>query len=212
MTLVLPEAQGATRLVLVRHAEPEESAAGRCYGRLDVALSDQGRRQAEELAALLSPLPPAAVYSSPLRRALETAAPIAAARGLSPIVHDGLRELDFGEVEGMRFEDIAVERPALFRSWMDAPAEVSFPGGESLPELRDRALAAASEIRLGHEGETVAVVAHGGVVRVVLGDALGLSDGAIFRLDQAYGAVSVVDWLGGTPVVRAVNVAYTRAR
>ncbi len=195
-----------TRLVLVRHAEPDQSALGRCYGRLDVPLSLAGRAQAEELGASLAGLSPAAVYASPLARALETARPIAAAFGLEPVVHDGLRELDFGELEGMRYEEIAAERPALFRAWMERPAEVRFPGGESLAELRARSLAAVDEIRDRHEGQIVAVVSHGGVLRVVLADALGLPDGALFRLHQAYGGVSVVDWVEGTPVVRAVNL------
>ena len=195
-----------TRLVLVRHAEPDQSALGRCYGRLDVPLSPAGRRQAEELGASLTGLSPAAVYASPLARALETARPIAAAFGLEPVVHDGLSEIDFGELEGMRYEEIAAERPALFRVWMERPAEVRFPGGESLAELRARSLAAVDEIRERHEGEIVAVVSHGGVLRAVLADALGLPDGALFRLHQAYGGVTVIDWVEGTPVVRAVNL------
>jgi alpha-ribazole phosphatase len=203
--LVLPEQGRATRLVLVRHAEPEESARGRCYGSLDVALSPAGRRQAAALARSLAELPLAAVYTSPLVRARETGRPIAVARGLELRVHGDLRELDFGELEGMRYEDVARDRPELFHAWMDEPAGVRFPGGESLTELRGRVLPAFDEIRGRHEGQAVAAVAHGGVVRAVLADALGIADGAIFRLDQAYGGVSVVDWIEGVPVVRAMN-------
>ena len=73
-------------------------------------------------------------------------------------------------------------------------------------------LAAAAEIRSRYDGEAVAIVAHGGVVRVVLADALGLADEAIFRLGQSHGGVSVVDWLEEAPVVRLVNaVLYSRA-
>jgi probable phosphoglycerate mutase len=145
------------------------------------------------------------VYASPLSRALDTARPIAAAHGLTPLTHSGLQELDFGEFEGYAYERIEAERPDLFRQWLDGPAGVRFPGGESLAEVRERVLAAVGEIRMGHEGEAVAVVAHGGVLRVVLADALGLRDEAIFRLDQAFGGVSVVDWLEDVPLVRAVN-------
>jgi alpha-ribazole phosphatase len=203
--LALPEQGNATRLVLVRHAEPDESARGRCYGRLDVALSPAGRRQAAALASTFAELPLAAVYTSPLERARETGRPIAAAQGLEPRVHAGLRELDFGALEGMRYEDVAAQHPELFRGWMDELDGVHFPGGESLAELRARVLSAIDEIRGRHEGEAVAVVAHGGVARVVLADALGIPDGALFRLDQAYGGVSVVDWVEGVPLVRVVN-------
>lgn len=203
--LVLPAQSGATRLVLVRHAATEESARGRYYGRSDVQLSTEGRAHAKALAAALQGLPLAAVYASPLSRALDTARPIAAAMGLAPLVHRGLLELDFGELEGLAYKEIEAEHPDLFRRWLDRPAGVRFPGGESLAEVAERVLAAVSEIRARHDEETVAVVAHGGVLRVVLADALGLQDEALFRIDQAFGAVSVVDWLEGVPLVRAVN-------
>lgn len=203
--LALPERGEATRIVLVRHAETEESARGRCYGRLDVRLSQRGLQQAEALAASLAGLGLAAVYASPLARALDTARPIAAAHGLEPSVLDALAELDFGEVEGLRVDEMEAERPELFRAWMDDTAQVRFPGGEGLADLRGRVLPALVEIRARHERQAVAVVAHGGVIRVVLADALGLGDGALFRLDQAEGGVSVVDWLDGVPLLRVAN-------
>jgi alpha-ribazole phosphatase/probable phosphoglycerate mutase len=203
--LALPEQGDATRVVLVRHTETEESARGRCYGRLDVGLSPRGLRQAKALADALAGLPLAAVYSSPLARALDTARSLAAARALEPTVLEALAELDFGDLEGLTYDEIGAERPELFRAWMDEPALVRFPGGESLADLRARVLPALEQIRGRHERESVAVVAHGGVIRVVLADVLGLQDGALFRLDQAEGGVSVVDWLGGVPLLRAAN-------
>jgi alpha-ribazole phosphatase len=203
--LALPERGEETRVVLVRHAETEESARGRCYGRLDVQLSQRGLHQAEGLAAWLAGLRLAAVYASPSSRALETARPIAAAHGLEPSVLDALAELDFGEVEGLRFDEIEAERPELFRAWMDDPGQVRFPGGEGLADLRRRVLPALAEIRARHDRQAVAVVVHGGVIRVVLAEALDLEDGALFRLDQAEGGVSVVDWLDGVPLLRVAN-------
>jgi alpha-ribazole phosphatase len=203
--LALPERGEATRVVLVRHAETPESARGRCYGRLDVPLSQRGLHRAEALAASLARLGLAAVYASPLARALDTARPIAAAHGLEPSVVDALAELDFGEVEGLRFDEIEAERPELFRAWMDDPAQVRFPGGEGLADLRGRVLPALAEIRARHERQAVGVVAHGGVIRAVLAEALDLEDGALFRLDQAEGGVSVVDWLDGVPLLRVAN-------
>lgn len=203
--LTLPDRGAATRVVLVRHAETEESARGRCYGRLDVQLSPLGLRQAQALAASLADIALAAVYASRLSRALDTARPIAAAQGLEPVVLAALGELDFGEVEGLSYDEIEAERPELFRAWMDDPARVIFPGGESLADLRARVLPALAELRARHDREAVAVVAHGGVVRVVLAEALGLEDGALFRLDQAAGGVSIVDWLDGVPLVRLMN-------
>ena len=145
----------------------------------------------------------ATVVSSPARRALETAAALG-----TPEVDERLRELDFGELEGRTYEEIERERPELFARWMRTPTEVRFPGGEGFEDLRERAVAAAAELRARHDGGTVAVVTHGGVVRALLADALGLPSAAIFRLDVGYARVSVVDWFDGdAPVVRLVNGA-----
>ena len=203
--LGLRDSGGATRLVLVRHAETEERARGLCVGRLDVPLGKAGHRQAERLAAALADEQLAAVYTSPLARARDTAGPIGAAQGVEPVVVGALLELDFGELEGLPFERIEAEHPALFLAWMETPDEVRFPGGESLEDLRARVLPAVARLRARHDGGAVAVVAHAGVLRVILAEALGLTGAALFRLDQSAGGVSVVDWVGGIPVVRVVN-------
>jgi alpha-ribazole phosphatase/probable phosphoglycerate mutase len=194
-----------TRLVLVRHAEPSEDVRGRCYGRLDVGLSERGREQAEIAAEKLMALGPAAIYVSPLRRARETAAPFAARRNLSPIVDERLREIDFGAFEGLTWEEARSRDPAVYDAWMTRPTTVTFPGGESWTALRERALAVRHEIVTRHAASTVALVTHGGVTRALLAHALGLGDAHVFRVDQAYGAISVVDEIDGTPVVRLLN-------
>ena len=205
--LRLPPQDGATRLLLIRHLEPVRSVHGRAYGSLDAPLSALAREQAAKLAQALDGVRLDAVYTSPLRRALETATPLAVQRKLVPVVHEGLREIDFGEIEGSRYEEVEKDRPDLFRSWMTHPTGVSFPGGESFAELRLRALGAAEEIRVRHRGCAVALVAHGGVTRAIVAASLSMPDEALFRLDQAYGAVGVVDWLGETPVLRVLNAS-----
>jgi alpha-ribazole phosphatase len=210
--IALPERRGATRLVLVRHGEPDESMHGRCYGSLDVPLSAAGLRRAAAVGETLRDHEVEAVYSSSLQRAFDTARAVASAHGLEAIPRDALRELDFGELEGMSHEEIASEHPELYRFWMEDPSKVRFPGGEALSDLRARVLPEVAGIRERHAGQAVAVVAHGGVVRVVLADALELPDTAFFRLDQPYGALSVVDWIEGVPVVRVAGaVLYSPA-
>jgi alpha-ribazole phosphatase len=204
--LRLPPQDGATRLLLIRHLEPDRSVHGRAYGSLDAPLSALARDQAAKLAQALDGVRLDAVYTSPRRRALETATPLAVQRQLVPVVHEGLREIDFGEIEGSRYEEVEKDRPDLFRSWMSHPTGVSFPGGESFADLRLRVLGAAEEILARHPGSAVALVAHGGVTRAIVAASLSMPDEALFRLDQAYGAVSVVDWFGEAPVVRALNV------
>lgn len=185
-----------TRIVLIRHAEPDDDARGRCYGRLDVGLSEPGRTHARRLSRLASDV----VYTSPRRRARETAEVLG-----SSLVDERLRELDFGELEGRTYDEIAVERPDLYRRWMEEPTRVRFPGGEGFADLRARACAALADIRAAHDGEVVAVVTHGGVVRACLAEALGLPDERIFALDVGYCRASVIDWFDGDAVVRLVN-------
>jgi alpha-ribazole phosphatase len=185
------------RLILIRHAEPVEDMRGRCYGSLDVGLSSEGLRNAQRLAGLECN----AVYSSPRIRALDTARAITG----DVRIDDDLRELDFGELEGRTYDEIAASEPELYRAWMECPTTVTFPGGESFALLKKRALAALDRIRAAHE--TAVVVTHGGIIRAALAEWLSMPDEAIFRLDQSYCGISVVDWFGEIPIVRLVNGA-----
>jgi alpha-ribazole phosphatase len=200
-----------SRLLLVRHAQPEEEARGRCYGTLDVGLSVRGQRKAQLLARTLDRVPLAAIYTSPRRRAVGTAGPLASVQGLTPIVDEALREIDFGDFEGRSYEEIERSHPELYRRWMETPTLVRFPGGENYERLRVRALAAMEAIRARHPGETAMVVSHGGVLRAMLADCLSMPSEAIFRLDQAYGAISIVDWVDSVPLVRLLNAQPTMA-
>lgn len=189
-----------SRLILVRHAEPQDDMRGRCYGSLDVGLSPAGRAHAAELAARLAALEYDVVYSSPRLRARETAEPAAAVRGVELVVDDELRELDFGELEGRTYDEIAASEPELYRAWMETPTEVTFPGGESYADLKVRAVGALRRI-----DRAALVVTHGGVIRAGLAEWLSLPDDAIFRVDQRYCGVTIVDFIDGAPLVRLVN-------
>jgi alpha-ribazole phosphatase len=194
-----------SRLVLVRHAAPSDEARGRCYGSLDVGLSALGRAQAAELARALAGSEHDAVVSSPRLRATETARPLARALGLEVRVDDRLREIDFGELEGRTYEEIERSQPELFRAWMETPTSVRFPGGESYADLRGRTVAALDEARRAHA--STLVVTHGGVIRAGLAAWLELPDHAVFRIDQRYCGVTVVEWLEGMPLVRMLNAS-----
>jgi broad specificity phosphatase PhoE len=193
-----------TRLALCRHGEPE-GAKGRFCGALEVALSADGHRQAEALAAALPSLDPVAVYTSPARRAVETARPIAAQLGIAAAIEPGLRELDFGEADGLRYEEAAARWPALYAEWQHAPTRVCFPGGEEFAGFRTRALAAVARAQARHPDASVVVVTHAGVIRALLANWLAIPDEALFRIDQSYGCINIVEWVDGSPIVRRVN-------
>lgn len=193
-----------TRLVLVRHTEPHEEVHGRCYGVTDCELSEAGSIHAQQLGEAFAGRTFDALYSSPLRRALATAAPLGRVLGLEPIPVDDLREIDCGELEGLTWAEVTSRYPELF-AWNKVPVGFRFPGGESYADLVERAMHAVGTIRDRHAGETIAVVAHGGVIRSVLTAVLGMSEADLFRISLSYGGISVVDWIDGAPVVRLVN-------
>ena len=202
-TLALPDVT-ATRIVLVRHGEPEESVRGRCYGRLDVGLSARGREQVRRAKHLLTDVPFTTVYSSPRRRAIESAGLLAADRA-GVTVDERLREIDFGIFEGLTYDEIARRFPGQYEEWMKRPTDVAFPGGETFAAMAARVRDAFDDLRRTHTGQVIVVVSHGGVNRIALATALDLNLSRIFRLDQAYACVNVVDYFAHEPVVRLVN-------
>jgi alpha-ribazole phosphatase/probable phosphoglycerate mutase len=193
------------RLLLVRHAETEASARGRCYGSLDVGLSPLGRSQCAALAAVMAVERVAAVVASPRLRAVETARAIAEPHRLKVRQDADLRELDFGELEGRTYDEIAATLPELYAAWMTHPTGVRFPGGECYDDLKERALRAVATARERLDGRTAVLITHGGIVRAVLADVLGVPDERIFRIAVDPASVSVVEWLDGVPVVLCVN-------
>lgn len=201
----MQDVRANTRLLLIRHAEPEAEARGRCYGTLDIGVSDEGLRQADRLARALAEVGLAAIYTSPRRRALQTASALGRVHGLAPIVDERLCEIDFGDFEGRTYEEIEREHPDLFRRWMETPTEIEFPNGESYERFKARALLALASILDNHRRDTVAVVSHGGIARAILADCLSIPNAGLFRIDQSYGAISMVDWIDGVPIVRLIN-------
>lgn len=202
----LPEGVTA-RIILIRHGEPEAAAKGRCYGKLDVGLSERGKTQIESIALKIAEFEIAAIYSSPQVRARESARVIAQKCGLFVEIENDFAELDFGDFEGLAYDEVERRFPEIYRKWMTAPTEVEFPNGESFAQMQARVLRAANNLRQRHEGETCLFVSHGGVNRIILAEALGIENKNIFRLAQSFAAMNVIDFYGAFPVVNAMNFA-----
>jgi len=193
------------RLVLVRHGEPVHAAKGRCYGRLDIGLSDVGRTQIQAKLCLIRSFRAVALYASPLKRAVESAAIVGVCLGLQPAVSSELQEINFGCFEGLTYSEIERLYPKEFTLWMERPSEIKFPEGESFAEVKARVLKFKEFLLNTHEGKTVILVSHGGTNRIMLAEALGILDHMSFRIDQAYAAVNIIDYFQGSPIVRLVN-------
>ena len=161
----------------VRHGESEWNAEDRLCGRTDVALSDEGRRQAARLAERLRGLSPAALYTSPLRRTVETAEIIVAGAGLKPIVNERLIELNYGAWEGMTFAEIMELDGDAYRAWDADPGTVAPPDGESGEQALARVVPFLDELAVRHPAERdhVVVVSHKTICRLIACHVLGLA-------------------------------------
>jgi alpha-ribazole phosphatase len=194
-----------TLLWLIRHPEPAASAKGRCYGSLDIGLSPNGAGQAHSIAAALAGEPFSAIYTSPRRRCTETARVLSGACPCPVRDVEALREMDFGSFEGRSYDEIAALYPDLYRQWMVHPTETQFPGGENFRQMFTRVLEATRRLVERHHGESIAVVTHGGAIRIILADMLGIPSRNTFRIGQRHGALNLIRYIEDVPIVELMN-------
>ena len=195
----------STWLYLIRHGEVERAPDGRFFGSTDVELSATGVVQVDALARQLAREPIDAVYASDLARARRSAEPLASARGVTPTIVPALREMAMGRWEGLTFREIREREPDAVRQWLADLVTFPFPGGENVLDLRTRVMPALGEILARHAGRRVAIVAHGGVNRVILCEALGMPLGHLLRLAQDYAAWSLLEYRDGGAVLHTLN-------
>ncbi len=158
----------ATWVYLVRHGETVWNAEGRLCGSTDVPLSDEGLRQAQKVAERLASVPLAAVYTSPLQRARQTAEAIASAHRLPVREEPDLREVDYGEWEGLKVAEVAERFPEMERQRREEPLRFAAPNGEPMASFAERVIAAIQRIVASHPDECICVVAHQTVNRFIL--------------------------------------------
>lgn len=183
-----------TTIWLVRHGETERSVAQRFNGRDDVALTDRGRQQCRDLAQQLAHERIDAVYASPLRRCLETAALLIGERVL-PIQPDfGLIEIDYGAWEGKTYQEARELDPQLYADWEQNPDRLAPPGGETGEAVAQRALAAVRAIVKRSLGQTILIVAHKTVNRLLLASIQGDPLREYRSIPQELGALSRLEW------------------
>lgn len=193
------------RLILLRHGETDWNREGRSQGTTDNGLNARGRRQAAELARALRAESIVALYSSPLRRALETAALVAEPHGLPVLREEGLRELDQGELEGMTPTQIETLYPGFLAQWREDAASVRIPGGESLPELQERAWASIRRIAERHPKGVVVAVGHNLTNRAILCRVLRLALSSFRSIGQAVATMNVLEFRDGRATLALLN-------
>ncbi len=184
-----------TRVFLVRHGATVLSAEDRFAGATDVELSAEGVEQAERLASRLAGEPLVAVYTSPLKRSVSTAAILARPHGMTPLVREGLREIHHGRWEGLRRSEIEARYPDEFAMWESDPFTFAPEGGEPGVAVMARALPVLREIVGQHLGRSVAIVSHKATIRLLISSLLGMDPrGYRDRLDQSPACLNVLDF------------------
>jgi len=170
-----------TKLMLIRHGDTDWNAEEIFRGHADVALNESGIKQAELLATYLEDVPLEVVYSSPLKRALKTAEIITVSHHIDVITAPELVDFDYGEWQGLSHDTVKEDYKALYDEWLNNPHLVKVPKGESLDDVRERALSLVDRILTNHEG-TVALVSHRVVGKVLICALLGLDNSHFWNI------------------------------
>ena len=196
-----------TRLVLVRHGEVEERYHRIFGGRIDMNLSPLGHRQAERTATWLDATPLDAIYVSPQKRAQQTVAPLVARRAVTAITQPEFREVDFGDWTGLTWEEVFHRHQVHAFDWLEAIERGTIAQAENGDALRERIGPGLRQIVHDHAGHTVAIVCHGGVIRVMISLLLKLPLPVMGSFEIDYASVSRVECHVHKPEVTLLNFA-----
>ena len=195
-----------TRIHLIRHGEVEGHEEKRYNGQADVAVTPKGNAQLGMLQLRMQKLPIVAVYSSDLARCIDGARMLAVGYGQKPILEKKLRELDAGKWERLSWTEIEKQYPKEWKARLKDIVNVPMPEGENLLDLAKRVRPVIKRIVKEHMGEEIVVVAHGGVNRVILLDAIGAPLESLFSIEQDFGCLNSIDYYkDGNSVVRLLN-------
>lgn len=189
----------------MRHGQTEWNRVERFRGRADLSLNETGVKQAEAAAASLRGQQVAAIYSSPLKRAIQTADAIALQLKLRVQPLEGLIDIDFGSFQGLSAEEARKKDNKLLIMWLEKPHLARFPKGESLDIVRRRVLAAVDGLAAKHKDQTVIMVSHKVVCQVLMCAMLGLDNSHFWQVRQDVNAINIFEMRDGASLVTLVN-------
>lgn len=191
-------------IILVRHGETEWNVEEVYRGRIDINLDEAGVRQAELLGEYLSNLELDAIYSSPLRRALDTANIIAQYQKVGIQVTNGLIDFNYGEWQGLPERKVRKSYRALHNEWHTNPDRVKMPGGESLADVRERAVGVVNDVISKYRGGIV-LVSHRVVNKILICSLLGLDNAHFWNIKQDVAGITTFSYVGGRFILTKHN-------
>jgi broad specificity phosphatase PhoE len=192
------------KLILARHGETTWNVEKVFRGRADVGLDEVGIKQAELLGKYLRNWRLEAIYSSPVKRALDTANTVARYQKVAVRIAEGLIDFDFGEWQSLPESEVRRLYPALFNEWHSNPHKVEMPGGESLEDVGGRAFEVVNDIVSRHQGN-VLLVSHRVVIKVLICYLLGLDNSHFRNINQDVGGITIFDYADGRFVLTRHN-------
>ncbi len=193
------------RIILVRHGQTEWNRLERFRGWVDIDLDETGLRQAEAVSPRVARWEVAAIYSSPLRRAMATAQIIANRLSLPVVPLEGINDMNFGIWQGLSIGEVKENYPELFDLWRYSPQRLEIPQGESLEDVRKRVVATIDDLTARHESATVALVTHRVVCKVLLCHLLGLDNSHFWQIAQDATAINLFEITEGKATVTLLN-------
>jgi len=193
------------RLILVRHGQTAWNAQARYQGQADVPLDNVGQGQAKALGRRFTDEAIDVVYASDLQRARMTAQSIGASHDLPVLADPRLREMDFGAWDGLTYEQIQARDAEALAAWQSDPLRISPPGGETLAQVAARAGSVLDDVVRIHQKQTVLLVSHGGLLRLLLSLAMGLDPQALWRFRLDIASISELHLYPGDAVLVGLN-------
>jgi alpha-ribazole phosphatase len=207
----MPDLKKPMRLFLVRHGEVIRRGQGKFLGFTDLGLSACGRRQVQTLAEYLENIPLDQAWSSNLMRTRTTAEIICQNRGITPVSVPAFREMNMGKWDGKSWGEIKKKNPKVNPRAFSNLKEFFFPGGETWPQFRVRVIKGMEVLRREGQGKNILLAAHAGVNRIFLAQALGLDYRYMFRINQDYACLNIIEYYKtGCRVVLVNGICYKR--
>lgn len=194
-----------TKVILVRHGQTIWNVEAKYQGHSDIELTKDGLEQAELVAKRLASEKISSVYASDLSRAFKTAETIASQHNLTVTAVPALREVKFGDWEGLTYGNIYNKWPEIMDGLFTKPDEIQIPGGETFRELKNRATKALEELVSKHPEETIVVVSHGGTIRTLICAALNIHLNYLWNIRQDNTAVNIIEYYDNRAVVSLLN-------
>lgn len=194
-----------TRLFLVRHGEVVSQGQGKFLGFTDLGLSNRGKRQVRSLAEYLRETPLDQAFASDLKRAVDSARSICQGRSIKPVIRPVFREMNMGDWDGKSWEEVKEKNKEIKSLFFYDLKNFYFPGGESWTQFRSRILKGLKTLLKENQGQDILLVAHAGVNRIILAQALGLRFKNMFFMDQDYACLNIIECYGGSFKVILMN-------